>query len=497
MQINPNSSNIYTSILYFNDLHAQTPYMQQLKSEVDTFEMSNRDKKDLDSFVLSGGDSFIGQDKDKNKLVSCFLNLSRVEYSAMGNHEVDSMDTLADNLENTNTKFVVSNLKKSGNTPFDHYMDERKIVSSTIAEKNGHRYGLIGAAPFKLNKSEKFTKANLTVDQYEGTRNDIQLEVKKLQEQGVDKIIMLSHLGYVNDFRLAHEVSGIDVILGGHSHDLIEGTQADKNLITAPDGNPVLILQAGQNGEYVGHLDIAFDQSGRVIEATNNVKKTKDSPKNLVIKFFQDRLLGKSTQLGRLTRVDEMHKDPKITENPYANFMADAMKAELNADIALINSGDIRGKLQKGKLTSSDIDNLIPFEDRLFKVEISERQIINALNEGALSVSKKTGKPGILQVSGLRYTIDEKGKVSSAQFQDKKGNLIQLNLETPSDDKKFTAIVDEFLMHTYEYPTIGATRILERYDFGKEKVAKDYVEKLDTNNIEIKLDGRIQIKSNT
>lgn len=496
MQINPNSSNnIHTSILYLNDLHAQTPYMAQIKSEADSFELTNKDKKDVDSFILAGGDSFIGSNKAKNKVVSSFLNISKVEYSAMGNHEVDSIDTLQDNLKNTDTKFIVSNLKKSGATPFDKYLEEGKIVSSTIAEKNGHKYGLIGASPFKLSKSKKMHDANMDVDKYEKTKEDIQHEVKKLQEQGIDKIIMLSHIGYANDIKLANEVSGIDIIVGGHSHDLVEGTKNGKNIITAPDGNPVVILQASQNGEYIGHLDITFDQVGKVIEATNNVKKTKDSPKNLVVKFFQDRIMGKSEQLGTITRVDEMQKDPKISESPYADFFGDAMRTELNADIAFINSASIRGKLQKGTVTSLDIDNLLPFENKLVKVEISEKQIINTLKEGALSVNDKMLKPGIMQTSGLRYTIDKNGAIKDVQFEDKKGNLTPLNTENPSDEKKFTAISDEFLINTSEYPTMNSVKVLEKYDFGKEKVGKDYLKKLDPNNIQIKLDGRIQNKS--
>ena len=497
MQINPNSpnNNIHTSILYLNDLHAQTPYMAQIKSEADTFELTNKDKKDVDSFILAGGDNFIGSNKLKNKVVSAFLNITKVEYSAMGNHEVDSMDTLQDNLKNTNTKFIVSNIKKSGNTPFDNYMNEGKIVSSTIAEKNGHKYGLIGAAPFKLSRAKNLHEANLDVDKYEKTKEDIQLEVKKLQEQGVDKIIMLSHIGYANDLKLAKEVNGIDVIVGGHSHDLVEGTKKDKNIITSPDGNPVVILQAGQNGEHIGHLDITFDPSGKVIEASNNVKQTKDLPKNLVVKFFQDRIFGKSEQLGTITRVDDLKGNSKISESPYANLFADAMRTELNTDIAFINSAGIRGKLQKGPVTSLDIDNLIPFDNKLVKIELSEKQIINTLQDGALSVSDKMLKPGIIQTSGIRYTIDEKGQIKDVQFQDKKGNLTPLNSENPSDDKKFTAIADEFTINTSEYPTLKTAKVLERYDFNRIKVTNEYLKKSDTNNIEIKLDGRIQNKS--
>lgn len=497
MQINPNSpnNNIHMSILYLNDLHAQTPYMAQIKSEADTFELTNKDRKDVDSFIMAGGDSFIGSNQSKNKLVSSFLNISKVEYSAMGNHEVDSINTLKDNMDKTNTKFVVSNLKKSGDTPFDNFMNQGKIVSSTIAEKNGHKYGLIGAAPAKLSRSKSLHEANMDVDKYEKTKEDVQIEIKKLQEQGVDKIIMLSHIGLANDLKLAKEVSGIDVIVGGHSHDLVEGTKNEKNIITAPDGNPVVVLQAGQNGEYIGHLDITFDPSGKVIEASNNVTKTKDLPKNLVVKFFQDRILGKSETLGKITRVDEMKGESKVNESPYANLFADAMRNELNTDVAFVNSAGIRGKLQTGKLTSLDIDNLIPFDNKLVKIEITEKQLINTLKDGALSVNDKMLKPGIMQTSGIRYTIDEKGQIKDVQLEDKQGNLTPLNVENPSDEKKFTAVADEFLINTSEYPTLREAKVLERYDFNKTKVTKDYVKKLDPNNIEVKIEGRIQNKS--
>jgi 2',3'-cyclic-nucleotide 2'-phosphodiesterase (5'-nucleotidase family) len=240
----------------------------------------------------------------------------------------------------------------------------------------------------------------------------------------------------------------------------VKGTKNGKNIITAPDGNPVVILQAGQNGEYIGHLDITFDQAGKLIEATNTVKQIKDSPKNLVIKFFQERLLGKVEPLGTVTRADKIQGSSNISENPYADFFADALRNELNTDIAIINSEAIRGHLEKGDLTSLEIDNLMPFGNKLYKIELSEKQIINILNEGALSVNDKMLKPGIIQVSGLRYTIDEQGKVTNVQFKDKKGNLVPLNSENPSDEKKFTSIVDEFLINTDEYPTIRKGKIL-------------------------------------
>ena len=491
----PQNTNIRTSVFYINDMHAQYPRMPQIKQEADTFELTKNSNPNVDTFILSGGDSFIGGNKTKNKLVSPFLNLTKVEYSALGNHDVDKIATLEDNLCNTNTKFIVSNLNHKGESHLDKYFKD-KIVSSTIVEKNGHKYGIVGAAPFKLNRAKQLKEDHLSVDEYEKTKTDIEEEVKNLQEQGVDKIIMISHIGYANDIKLAKEVSGIDIIVGGHSHDLVEGLKTGQNIIKAPDGNPVIITQAGQNGEFIGKLDVEFDASGKIIAATNKVKPTKDSPKSLVVKFFEDRILGKATTLGTISRVDEIQGNVRVAENPYANFIADAMRKELNADIALMNSANIRGKLDKGKLTDLDIKNLIPFDNKLLKVEISEEQIVGTLKDGAKSTHHKMLKPGIMQVSGLRYKIDEKGDLESAEIQNKDGSFSPLNIKAPSDDKKYTAIIDDFLIDTDEYPSLEDCKILEKYPFDKTKPIQDYIEKLETKDtIEFKRDGRIENKS--
>jgi len=478
-------------------MHAQYPKMPQIKCEADTFELTSKSNPDVDSFVLAGGDNFIGATKEKNKLVSPFLNETKVEYSALGNHDVDRVATFQDNLENTDTKFLAANMKRTGVTPFDKYLDDKRIVSSTIVEKNGHKYGIVGAAPFKLSSSKQLKKANLSVEKYEKTRDNVQAEVKKLQEQGIDKIIMVSHLGYANDFKLAQEVSGIDVIVGGHSHDLVEGLTPGKNIVTAPDGNPVIITQAGQNGEFTGKLDVTFDKSGKIIAATNKVKSTKDAPKSVVIKFFEDRILGKATPMGTLTRVDEMNGNSKVVENPYANFFADAMKNELGADVALVNSANIRGKLATGPLTDLDIKNLIPFENTLVKVELSEKQVVDSLKDGAKSVHDGMLKPGIMQVAGLRYKIDKQGNLSEVKIQNKDGSFASIDTKNPSEDKKYTAIIDEFLLSSDEYPTLNQAKVIEKYDFDKTKVAQDYIQKLDQNNLQVKLDGRIENESVT
>ena len=495
---NTQNKNVRASIFYINDMHAQYRRMPQIKSEVDTFELTKKSNPDIDTFILSGGDNFIGSNKTKNKLVSPFLNLMKIEFSAVGNHEVDQINTLEDNLDNTDTDFIVSNLKCDGKSRLDKFLDN-KIASSTIVEKNGNKYGIIGTAPFKLNHSKQLHDDHLDVDEYEKTKDDIKNEIEYLQEKGIDKIIMLSHVGYANDIRLAQEISGIDIIVGGHSHNLIEGLKQNVNIITAPDGKPVIITQAGQNGEFFGKLDVEFDPSGKIVAATNKVKNTKNSPKSVIMKFFEDRLLGKPSTLGYVTRADELKGDPKVAENPYANLFTDAMRTQLDADIALINSAGIRGKISVGEVTNLDVQNLLPFDAQLIKVKLSEEDIVEALKDGAKSTRDKMLKPGLLQVSGLRYKINEKGYLESAEIQNKDGSFKPLNIEDPSEDKKYIAVIDDFLMESDEYEHLNHVEIIEKYPIEKinlESVAVDFLKnQKNKDSIEFKLDGRIENKA--
>ena len=73
-------------------------------------------------------------------------------------------------------------------------------------------------------------KKDITVDNVKETIEDIQTEANILQSQGINKIILLSHLGYTLDKIIANQTQGIDVILGGHSHDLLFDVKEGENL---------------------------------------------------------------------------------------------------------------------------------------------------------------------------------------------------------------------------------------------------------------------------
>ncbi len=170
----------------------------------------------------------------------------------------------------------------------------QKVHSSTIEEHNGHKYGIIGTTPIDLYKRSKegTIQKDITVDNVKETIEDIQTEANILQSQGINKIILLSHLGYTLDKIIANQTQGIDVILGGHSHDLLFDVKEGENLFYSKNGEPVVITQAGRDGKNFGILNLEFDQNGVIKKVQNNIGNTREFKRYAPIKYLFDKVFG-------------------------------------------------------------------------------------------------------------------------------------------------------------------------------------------------------------
>ena len=119
-----------------------------------------------------------------------------------------------------------------------------------IKEMGGHRVAVIGQAfPYvPIAHPRRFTP-NWTF----GIRDDeLQKLVRTLRDnERIDAVILLSHNGMDVDLRLAGKVSGIDVILGGHTHDAIP-----RPIPVTNAGGTTLVTNAGSNGKFLGVLDL-------------------------------------------------------------------------------------------------------------------------------------------------------------------------------------------------------------------------------------------------
>ena len=263
----PQADSFEMSIGYVNDIHGQTNNMMRILSGI---------KGDL---RLSAGDNDIGDEKNKtvHKATTKFLNIANIKASALGNHEFDTkQNDFIQTVKDFDGAILTANFKKDalsvqsteeietqGRADLDNY-----IKKSSIVEVKGEKIGLVGASP--VDMFERATHPDYHkdchVDSLDETIEDIQEEVDELKEQGINKIVLLSHLGHKRDRVVAQNTSGIDVIVGGHTHELVKDIKEGENLFYSKDGEPVIITEAGRDGRAFGLLNLTFDKNGVITD---------------------------------------------------------------------------------------------------------------------------------------------------------------------------------------------------------------------------------------
>lgn len=492
--INPISftPNNKLSIFHINDLHGQTDNLQAIVGASQNF-----DKKDgltTDKLKLSGGDNVSGADKTKNQMIAGFLNALGIDFSAIGNHEFDDgVNSFADFLNKTKTKFVCANIEVPNSNPI-----KNKITNSAIKEINGTKYGIVGLTTPELQTVSKNKEilGGIEVEDIEESAEKIQEEVNKLQQQGINRIILLPHAGYDFDKEFAKMVDGIDIVISGHSHDAIEGAVEGENLLKSKTNEPVLVVQAGDNGRYYGICDVEFDNKGRITKVNNQLNKT-SAQKSPAVEYIKNAYMGPSPTVASINEIDPLPKNKRISACGWSNLICDGMKNEMDSDIAFMNSANIRKVPPTGILSERDVFETTPMKNELITIKMSEKEIVDALKYASKSIIHPTGEPGLLQVSGLNYSIDTNGNLLDLNFVDKKGAMRKIDINNPNTEQKYKATIDSFTFDGREYPPLKLqNREFQKFAFDKDKTAVSHIRKLTDNGkkpLSVKDDGRLKI----
>ncbi len=480
---------------YVNDLHGQTNNMTRILSGI---------KGDL---RLSAGDNNIGDEKNKkvNRAVIKFMNMANIKGSALGNHEMDTRQKdFVDTAKDFKGDYYAVNLKQAAkdtlgvdDEEFEHDELNKVIKKTSIIEVKGEKIGLIGAAPIDLKErvTHPAYHKDCSVDKLEDTIEDIQEQIKELKEKGVNKIFLLSHMGNTTDKIVAENTDGIDVIIGGHTHELIKGIEEGENLLYSKSGEPVIITEAGKNGNYFGELNLTFDRDGVITKAQNNIAETKFFSKNMINQYIINQILGEPEVIGSIKHVAPPPKT-LIEENAHANFMCDAMRYELGVDIALWNNSGTRSFFQTGIVDTRDIKDIAPFEDRVSVANVSEKKIVEMFKNTIEKTYKTQGnKPGLLAVSGLNYTVNpQKGKLVGMSFIDRDGQEHKIDIENPREDKFYSVAQDSFMMFEgADFDVLAPKEECINYPFNKDFLACEYIKHLN-EPVVINQTGRIKFE---
>lgn len=444
------------NILYFNDVHGKTTNLGSFSTAVDVFE---RKFKGQTNFKFGGGDIFVSKTQP---LILKLMDMLGLDATSAGNHDLEGGDFLSEAIKKVKPNFKLL----SANLRFlrPHEL-QSQIAKSTVIKRNGERLGVIGISPLDYEELVFKTPFNnfVRVADIDETLNSVRKEVGLLEEQGIDKIVILAHTGEASKHheveyyeRLAN-IGGVDVIIGGHDH-----YEVDKWL-RSERGEPVKVVSVGkakgkdiegENLDSFGFFQAFFDRNGILIpeRCQNGVELTQNYPPSVRIGKIIERELQTKKVISH-SNIELSCKKGLAEENPVGSLAADAMLWVVNkgtkgekAQIAFVNSGTVRGVIPKGNVTIGDVKQAFPFvADRIIKTTLTKRQIMNTLNWGVESTTLPKVSPGVMQVGGMRYTIGKDKKVKDVYLLAKDGSLGE-RIDIQPDDKEYVVAYDDFLL---------------------------------------------------
>jgi 5'-nucleotidase / UDP-sugar diphosphatase len=389
------------TILHINDFHGHllpTPgkngkpgtggmaYIAKMVSE-------ERAKNPEGTLLLSAGDMFQGtpiSNLFRGKPVIEAMNRMGFDAMTLGNHEFDwGMEAF-------------QNLRKAAVFPFlsANIIDDKRaplpgVKPYAVFQKKGLKIAVIGITTPETHYTTK--PGNLKGYHVVAPEKALPPLIEKMKKEGAGLVIVLSHTGLDEDRNMASQVSGIDLIVGGHSH-----TEAKTAVVVGE----TIIVQAGYYGNYLGVMKIAVDTgSKKIIQHPERriLRKVKAGPDDAydedvaaIIKRYDDQIRGEFGRVVGETLVD-LRKRP--FESNIGNLVCDAMRKAAGSQIAIQNNGGLRTTIPAGKITLEQIYTLLPFDNNLMTMDLTGAQIADILEYNA-----KT--EGMLQVSGLKVVYD-------------------------------------------------------------------------------------------
>ena len=358
------------------------------------------------------------------------LNKIKFNVITLGNHEFDYGIPQLHNLNSKMTpKYISLNTIYRKNKT-------RLFEPSQIVEAGGKKIGFIGiVTPLTFSKTYISTLKesdgtpiyNFLSDRTE-LYSSIQEEVDKLKKEGVDYVILLTHVGkdveqYTSNDILSH-LNGVDAVFDGHTHKVYNITSKDK------DNKDIHITQTGTKLANIGQLIIKED--GTILsENIHEVPEPKDKTgakqitrskadrwvdtemndfMNKIYEKYGDEL---NTLIGHsdydfIIRPDDSSDSHTIycryKECTLGNLVSDAFREVVNSNISYVNGGTIRANLLKGDISRKNVIDIMPFFNSLYVKEVTGEAILDALEFGVSKLPNSFG--GFPQVSGCSFYVN-------------------------------------------------------------------------------------------
>lgn len=353
------------TIFFFNDAHAQLDNFAKIKSIVDN------EREKINVLVVSAGDNFSGNpvvdnNPEKGMPIIEMMNKIGLDVSAVGNHEFDyGPEVLADRMEQADFEWICANVDMGNSVipePRQYYtleIDGLKITFLSLLETNGKKDATMPSThPWKV-ENISFTRPEKDAGRFES--------LKSVEKS--DLLIALTHLGfggsesYLGDVELANHFPYFDLIIGGHSHSIVDTVI-----------NSIPIFQADSYLNYLGKLELSV-QNKSIVSYDYQLINLNTYP---------------NSDAKLLAEIEEYNDNPYLNENigfsgGYHNtgevgcFYTQALRVQMNVDVAFQNTGGIRTGLDAGNISRRKIFEIDPFNNGTVIFEMTVTDIMNFL----------------------------------------------------------------------------------------------------------------------
>ncbi len=331
---------------------------------------------------------------------------------AVGNHEFDDgPEGLLKLVEGVSFPVISGNLDVSKSNVL-----AGKVDNHVVLEVGGEKVAIISALATDTAETSSPGEAVIFQDEIEA----LQADVDALTGEGVTKIIALNHVGVNKDIEIAGAVSGIDAVVGGHSHTKFSNTEEGAMAYPTMVGN-VPVVQAYAYSKYVGHLTLTFDDAGNVTSATGDTILLDASvPEDEAIVARVAELAGpieemKSRVVADASEaIDGDRGSCRAGECAMGNLVADAMLDRVKdqgIEIAIQNGGGLRASIDAGEVTMGEVLTVLPFQNTLSTFQVTGETIVAALENGVGQIEDGAGR--FPQVAGMTYAFDASKEAGS------------------------------------------------------------------------------------
>lgn len=398
------------TIIHTNDTHSQIDPDEETglggvlrrKVLIDSIRQANQNTLLIDMGDVVQGTLYFNL--FRGEIENRMINELGYDIRILGNHEFDNgVDELAKNWADTKAVALATNydLSDSPLAPiFKPYL---------IKEFDGKKVGFIAI--------NLLPKGMISEGNYDGVvyldglkaANSTAWHLK--HNEGVDMVIALTHIGYapssnpLSDVTLAEASEDIDIIIGGHSHTLINPNNPEgsvPHLVADADGDErILVAQTGKAGRMLGVIDIDLDTKAaysKVIPVDSRLDDRTSPELAAIIEPYRhgvDSLM--QVKVGRSAM--KLDKESVELSNWVADFIRDrGTQLAGKVDVAISNSGGIRRGLPKGTVTQGQIQSMLPFNNRVVVLEIKGQDLIEAF-----SVMTENGSNGLSSEADIVY----------------------------------------------------------------------------------------------